>query len=116
VNGEECSVGAFQYYVIAVLSLRYPEGEIHSARFPFSRQVRKNWKGRVVGKLASGFKKITTQTNRTIGVKMISYAIFAATRGGYIVWLKFNDGLSVEIDQYNELDGPIFEPLKYDAS
>jgi hypothetical protein len=30
----------------------------------------------------------------------------------YTVWLRFNDGTSGEVDLANELDGPVFEPLK----
>ena len=32
--------------------------------------------------------------------------------GGYRVWLRFDDGLSGEIDLEKELWGPVFEPLK----
>ncbi|TVP77146.1 MAG: DUF2442 domain-containing protein [Puniceicoccaceae bacterium] len=31
---------------------------------------------------------------------------------GHRVWLKFNDGSDGQVDLGNELDGPIFEPLK----
>ena len=31
---------------------------------------------------------------------------------GCILWLKFSDGVEGEIDLRDELDGPIFEPLK----
>ncbi|NBB81429.1 MAG: DUF2442 domain-containing protein [Verrucomicrobia bacterium] len=31
---------------------------------------------------------------------------------GHRVWLKFSDGSEGQIDLKNELDGPIFEPLK----
>ena len=31
---------------------------------------------------------------------------------GYSVWLRFNDGTETEVDLEQELDGPIFEPLK----
>ena len=30
----------------------------------------------------------------------------------YIIWIKFHDGLSGEIDLKDEIYGPIFEPLK----
>lgn len=30
----------------------------------------------------------------------------------FVVWLKFADGVEGEIDLQNELDGPVFEPLK----
>lgn len=31
---------------------------------------------------------------------------------GYRVWLKFSDGTKGAVDLENELDGPVFEPLK----
>ena len=31
---------------------------------------------------------------------------------GFVLWLKFSDGIEGEIDLRDELDGPIFEPLK----
>lgn len=31
---------------------------------------------------------------------------------GYRVWVKFNDGTEGQIDLENELEGPVFEPLK----
>ncbi len=43
---------------------------------------------------------------------MIPHVVEAKHIRGYKLWLKFNDGLSGEIDLYDELDGPIFEPLK----
>jgi hypothetical protein len=30
----------------------------------------------------------------------------------YTVWLRFNDGTVGEVDLANELDGPVFEPLR----
>jgi hypothetical protein len=30
----------------------------------------------------------------------------------YVVWLRFNDGLAGEVDLRDELDGPVFEPLR----
>jgi hypothetical protein len=33
-------------------------------------------------------------------------------RNGYRIWLKFDDGVSGEVDLSQELDGPIFEPLR----
>ena len=43
---------------------------------------------------------------------MIPHVIEAKYLSDYKVWLRFNDGLSGEIDLSAELDGPIFEPLK----
>lgn len=31
---------------------------------------------------------------------------------GFVLWLKFSDGVEGEIDLRDELGGPIFEPLK----
>jgi len=30
----------------------------------------------------------------------------------FVVWLRFNDGSEGEVDLSEELDGPVFEPLK----
>jgi hypothetical protein len=30
----------------------------------------------------------------------------------YVIWLRFSDGLAGEVDLRNELDGPVFEPLR----
>lgn len=30
----------------------------------------------------------------------------------FVVWVRFNDGSEGEVDLSNELDGPVFEPLK----
>lgn len=30
----------------------------------------------------------------------------------YVVWLRFSDGLVGEVDLRDELDGPVFEPLR----
>lgn len=30
----------------------------------------------------------------------------------YVIWLRFSDGLVGEVDLRDELDGPIFEPLR----
>jgi hypothetical protein len=30
----------------------------------------------------------------------------------FVVWIRFNDGVEATIDLSNELDGPIFEPLR----
>jgi hypothetical protein len=32
--------------------------------------------------------------------------------GGYVIWLRFRDGTSGEIDLEKELHGPMFEPLR----
>jgi len=29
-----------------------------------------------------------------------------------VIWLRFNDGLAGEVDLRDELDGPVFEPLR----
>ena len=38
--------------------------------------------------------------------------IEASYVSGYTVWLRFEDRTEAEIDLSDELDGPIFEPLK----
>ena len=30
----------------------------------------------------------------------------------YVVWIRFSDGVEGEVDLANELDGPVFEPLR----
>lgn len=32
--------------------------------------------------------------------------------GGYVLWLRFRDGLAGEIDLATSLNGPVFEPLR----
>lgn len=46
---------------------------------------------------------------------MIPHVIEAQYRGGYRVWLKFNDGCETEVDLEAELWGEIFEPLRDQA-
>jgi len=43
---------------------------------------------------------------------MIPHVIEAKHLSGHKIWLKFNDGASGELDLSDELDGPVFEPLK----
>ena len=43
---------------------------------------------------------------------MMPRVIDARYAGGYRVWLRFDDGLSGEIDLERELWGEVFEPLK----
>ncbi len=43
---------------------------------------------------------------------MIPHVIEAKHLGCHRVWLKFNDGASGELDLSDELDGPVFEPLR----
>ncbi|MBS0320524.1 MAG: DUF2442 domain-containing protein [Proteobacteria bacterium] len=43
---------------------------------------------------------------------MLPHVTEARYVGGYIVWLRFNDGSEGEVDLSNELHGPIFEPLR----
>jgi hypothetical protein len=31
---------------------------------------------------------------------------------GYVIWLKFRDGTTGEVDLSTELQGPVFEPLR----
>jgi hypothetical protein len=34
----------------------------------------------------------------------------------HVVWLRFSDGLAGEVDLRDELDGPVFEPLREPAA
>ncbi|WP_368860884.1 DUF2442 domain-containing protein [Desulforhabdus sp. TSK] len=43
---------------------------------------------------------------------MILHVEEARHLGGHRVWLRFNDASCGEVDLSDELDGPIFEPLK----
>ncbi len=40
------------------------------------------------------------------------HVVEARYRGGHVVWLRFRDGTSGEIDLTSALEGPIFEPLR----
>ena len=40
------------------------------------------------------------------------HVIEVQPRGGYRLWLRFNDGAEGEVDLGPELEGPIFEPLR----
>jgi hypothetical protein len=33
----------------------------------------------------------------------------------YVIWVRFSDGLAGEVDLRDELDGPVFEPLRDQA-
>lgn len=43
---------------------------------------------------------------------MFVHVVEARHRGGYRVWLRFDDGLEGELDLEKELYGEVFEPLK----
>ena len=43
---------------------------------------------------------------------MIPHVVEAKHTGDHGVWLRFDDGACGEVDLSDELDGPIFEPLK----
>ena len=43
---------------------------------------------------------------------MFIHVVEARYIRGYTVWLRFNDGTSGEVDLSEELNGPIFEPLR----
>ena len=43
---------------------------------------------------------------------MIPHVIEAKHLEAHRVWLRFNDGTCGEVDLCDELDGPVFEPLK----
>lgn len=44
--------------------------------------------------------------------RMVVHVLEADYRGGYRVWLRFDDGVSAEVDLAGELRGRIFEPLR----
>jgi hypothetical protein len=43
---------------------------------------------------------------------MMPRVVDARHAGAYRIWLRFDDGLTGEIDVQDELWGPVFEPLK----
>ena len=43
---------------------------------------------------------------------MFEHVVEARYVRDYTVWLRFNDGTSGEVDLADELDGPVFEPLR----
>ena len=43
---------------------------------------------------------------------MLPQVVEARYVGGHTLWLRFNDGAEGEVDLANELNGPIFEPLR----
>ncbi len=43
---------------------------------------------------------------------MLPHIIEARYVSGHTIWLRFNDGAEGELDLFNELHGPIFEPLR----
>jgi hypothetical protein len=43
---------------------------------------------------------------------MDSHVLEARYVGGHVVWLRFRDGTTGEIDLASALEGPIFEPLR----
>lgn len=47
-----------------------------------------------------------------IGNRMMVQVLEAHYRGGFRVWLRFDDGLDGEIDLGSELDGEVFGPLR----
>ena len=48
-----------------------------------------------------------------VGVSIMNYHVMEARYvGGYVVWLRFRDGTSGEIDLHSVLEGPVFAPLQ----
>ena len=43
---------------------------------------------------------------------MVAHIDEARYAGGYRIWLRFEDGAEGEVDLSQELDGPVFEPLR----
>jgi hypothetical protein len=57
------------------------------------------------GKYRAGVSATMTRT-------MLVHVLEARHLGGHRVWLRFDDGLTGELDLSSELDGEIFEPLR----
>jgi hypothetical protein len=43
---------------------------------------------------------------------MLARIVDARHAGGYRIWLRFDDGLTGEVDLEQELWGPVFEPIR----
>jgi len=43
---------------------------------------------------------------------MVPHLVDARHVAGYVLWLRFSDGVEGEVNLINEIHGPIFEPLK----
>lgn len=43
---------------------------------------------------------------------MVAHVVAAVPLGGFRVWLRFDDGLTGEVDLADALDGPVFTPLR----
>jgi hypothetical protein len=65
------------------------------------------------GELRVGTAAQDSKENCTIEVRTMKYHVIAAEYvSGYVIRLKFRDGTAGEIDLSEELNGPIFEPLR----
>ena len=42
---------------------------------------------------------------------MFPHVVEARYIRDYVLWLRFNDGTTGEVDLFEELDGPVFRPL-----
>src|SRR5271157_36041 len=63
--------------------------------------------------LATCAVRATAQAHCSARVRTMDYHIVEARYvAGYVVWLRFRDGTSGEIDLAPALRGPVFEPLR----
>src|SRR6266550_1542683 len=69
--------------------------------------------GRIAGELAAGQARPAPEADCALGVSVMNYHIVEARYvAGHVVWLRFRDGTSGEIDLKSVLEGPVFEPLR----
>src|SRR6266540_3476528 len=68
---------------------------------------------RLAGRLAVGPSGPALEAYRAPGVIMMDYHVLEARYvGDHVVWLRFRDGSSGEIDLAPALRGPVFDPLR----
>src|ERR1043166_1585377 len=78
--------------------------------FPRARALVLEWA--LLHRLEGGTPR-TPPPHPSPGVRVMDYHIVEARHvGGYVVWLRFSDGKSGEVDLSRELHGPVFEPLR----
>jgi hypothetical protein len=69
--------------------------------------------GRIDRELGTCPSRATFEANSPAGVKIMDYHIVEARYvADHVVWLRFRDGTSGEIDLTSVLRGPVFEPLR----
>ena len=73
-------------------------------------------KVRIADQLGAGAPGRTVDPDRATGMIGMPYHVVEARHvGGHVVWLRFRDGTSGEIDLGPALRGPVFEPLRNPA-